>query len=81
MDQQVHVVANTQELQHSKGNFMQMTGHYLGMEVTLSRVIATWSCHIDRFERQYDKASARQRIFGADIVEIIHKRVQVFLHS
>ena len=34
-----------------------------------------------RFERQYDKAFARDPLFGADLMDRINKRVQVFLHS
>ena len=40
-----------------------------------------WPRHIDRFERQYDKAFARDPLFGADLMDSIHKHVQVFLHS
>ena len=40
-----------------------------------------WPLHIDRFKRQYDKAFARDTIFGADLMDRIDKRVQVFLHS
>ena len=40
-----------------------------------------WPRHIDRFERQYDKAFSRDPLFGADLMDRIHKRVQVFLHS
>ena len=41
----------------------------------------TWPRHIDQFERQYDKALAKDPIFGADFMDCIHKRVQLFLHS
>ena len=40
-----------------------------------------WPCHTDRFEQQYDKAFARDPIFGAELMDRIHKRVQVLLHS
>ena len=43
--------------------------------------MATWPRHINRFERQYDKDFVGHRLFGSDIVDRIHKRVQVFLHS
>ena len=43
--------------------------------------MATLTCHIDRFEGQYNKAFAVHRLFRADIVDRIHKQVQVFLHS
>ena len=43
--------------------------------------MGSWPHYIDRFDRQYDKAFARDPIFGADLMDRIHKRVQVFLHS
>ena len=45
--QRVHVVATTQEFQHSTQNFVQMTGDYLGAEGPLSRAMVTLPCHID----------------------------------
>ena len=66
--QRVHVVTNTQELRHSTRNFMRMTGGYLGNEGTLSCAMAIWSCNIDLFEMQYNKAFAGSPFFGADIV-------------
>ena len=44
-------------------------------------MMASWPRHIDRFERQYDKDFSRDPLFGADLMDRIHKRVQVFLHS
>ena len=44
-------------------------------------MMASWPRHIDRFKRQYDKAFARDPLFGEDLMDRIHKRVQVFLHS
>ena len=41
----------------------------------------SWPRHIDRFELQYDKDFARDPIFGTDLMDRIHKRLQVFLHS
>ena len=81
LDQCVHVVAMTQELCHSTRNFVRMTWYYPGMEGPFSRALATWPCHIDFFKRQYDKAFAGHRLFGLEIVDRIHKHVQVFLHS
>ena len=43
--------------------------------------MAIWSCHIDCFKSQYYKALAGHRLFVADTVERIRKRVQVLLHS
>ena len=40
-----------------------------------------WPPHIDRFERKYDKAFVKDPLFRADLMDRIHKRVQVFLHS
>ena len=37
--------------------------------------------HIGRFGWQYDKASAKDPLFGEDLVDMIHKYVQVLLHS
>ena len=80
LDQHVHVVKTNQELCHSTRNFVQITKDYLGAEGPLSRAMATWPLHIDRLGRQYDKSFAGHRIFGADIVDWIHKQLQVFLH-
>ena len=44
-------------------------------------LMALWLRHIDRFEQQYEKAFARYPLFGADLMDRIYKRVQVFLHS
>ena len=44
-------------------------------------MMASWPRHIDLFERQYDKAFSRDPLFGSDLMDRIHKRVQVFLHS
>ena len=41
----------------------------------------TWPHHIDHFESQYNKAFAKDPLFGADLINRIHKRVRVFLHS
>ena len=39
-----------------------------------------WPPHIDHFEQQYNKSLARDPLFGAYLMDRIHKRVQVFLH-
>ena len=44
-------------------------------------MMASWPRHIERFERQYDKDFSRDPLFGADLMDRIHNRVQVFLHS
>ena len=60
---------------------MKLAGDYLGEYNPICLSMRTWPCHIDRFGRQYDKASAKDPLFGADLMDRIHKRVQVFLHS
>ena len=42
--------------------------------------MATWSCHISRLERKYDKEFSKYPIFRADLVDSMNKQVQVFLH-
>ena len=81
LDQRVHVLTSTQELRHLTRNFVTLAGDYLGEESSICLSMGTWPHHIDRFERQYDKAFARDTLFEADFMDRIHKRVQVFLHS
>ena len=59
---------------------MKLVGDYLGEEIPICFLMQTWPHHIDHFERQYDKALARDPLFGAYLMGRIHKRVQVFLH-
>ena len=80
LDQRFHVVAKPQELRHITQNFVQLTKDYFCTELPLSQAMVTWPCHIGLFERQYNKAIAVDLLFGADIVDIIQNRVQVFLH-
>ena len=81
LDQRVHVITSNQEIRHSTRNFVKLAGDYLGEGIPVCVSMALWPRHIDRFERQYDKAFARYPLFGADLMDIIHKLVQVFLHS
>ena len=81
LDQRFHVLASTQELRHSTQNFVNLAGDYLGEEIPICLSIGMWPRHIDRFSQEYDKAFARDPLFGADLMDRIHKRVQVFLHS
>ena len=60
---------------------MKLAGDYLGEEILICLLMGSWPHHIDRFERKYDKAFSRDYLFGADLIDQIHKRVQVFLHS
>ena len=41
----------------------------------------TWPYNIDRFKRKYNKAFAKDPLFGADLIDHIHEHVQVFLNS
>ena len=59
---------------------MRLSGDYMWNEGPLYQVMATWPCHIEYFERQYYKAFVGDRIFRADILDIIYKRVHIFLH-
>ena len=81
LDQRVHVIASTQELRHSTRNFVRLAGDYLGEGIPVSIMMELWPHHIDRFERQYEKAFSWDPLFGADLMDRIHKRVQIFLHS
>ena len=69
LDQQVHVVATTQEIRHSTRKFVRLTRDHLGTEGPLSQAMSTWPCHIDRFELQYEKAFSGDRIFYAYIAD------------
>ena len=60
---------------------MKLAGDYLGEESSIYLSMGTWPRQIDRFERQFDKAFARDSLFEADLMDWIHKRVQVFLNS
>ena len=60
---------------------MKLAGDYLGKESPIYLLMGTCPCHIDRFEQQYDKAFSMDPLFRADLMDRIHKRVQVFLHS
>ena len=80
LDQRVHMLTSTQELLYLMRNFVKLAGDYLGEGSPVCVSMAWWSRHIDRFEPQYDKAFARDPLFGADLMDHIHKLVQVFLH-
>ena len=81
LDQRVHVLTSTQELRHSTRNCVKLTGDYLGEGGPICILMALWPHHTDRFERQYEKAFARDPLFGTDLMSRIHKHVQVFIHS
>ena len=75
------MLTSTQELRHLMRNFLRLAGDYLREGITVCVMMALWPHHIDRFKRQYDKDFARDPLFGADLLDQIQKRVQVFLHS
>ena len=79
--QRVYVVTTTQELCHITINYVWIAGGYLGTDGPLRQAMSTWPFHIDRFELQFDKDFAGNRLFGSEIVDGIHKKVQVFIHS
>ena len=81
LNQRVHILASTQELSNSTRSFVKILGDYLGEEIPIYLSMGTWPCHIYRFERKYKKAFAKDPLFGEDFMDIIHKHVQVFLHS
>ena len=60
---------------------MKLAGDYLGEEISIYLPMGSWTCHIDLFERNYKKAFVRDPLLGADLMDRIHNRVQVFLHS
>ena len=81
LDQRFHVLTSTQELRHLTRNFVKLAGDYLGKESPIYLSMGRWPRHIDRFNQQYKKAFAMDPLFGADLMDRIHKYVQVFLHS
>ena len=58
---------------------MKLAGDYLGEKSPFCLSMGTWTSHIERFEQQYDKAFARDPLFGANLMDHIQKRVRVFL--
>ena len=77
--QQVHVVKKNQYLRNITRNLVCLTGDCLGGEGPLSQAVVLLPRHIDRFERKYDKAFTGDPLFRSDIVDRIHKWVQVLL--
>ena len=80
LDQRVHFLASTQDLRHLTRNFVKLEGDYLGEESLICLSMGTWPRHIERFECQYDKALEKDTLFGDDLMDRVHKHVQVFLH-
>ena len=63
----------SQELQHSTKNFVKIAGDCLVEETLLCRSMVTWPRHIEPFEQQYENAFTKDPLFGADLVDTIHK--------
>ena len=53
----------------------------MGDKGTLSHTMDTWSRPFEHFKRKYGKAFMGNPLFTANMVDRIHKRVQIFLHS
>ena len=75
------MLTSTQELRHSTRNFVKLAGDYLVEGSPVCVMMSFWLRHIDHFKWQYGKNFARDTLFRADLMDWIHKRVQVFLHS
>ena len=75
------MVTTSQELSHSTKKFVKLAGDYLGKEIPLCCSMETWPCHVDHFGWNYDNTFSKDSLFGADLTDRVHKRVQVFLHS
>ena len=75
------MLTSTQEPSRSTRNSVKLAVDYLGEGSPVCLSMASCPCHIDRFEQQYEKAFISDPLFGADLMDRIHKRVQVFLHS
>ena len=69
------MLKSTQELRNLTRNFVWLAGDYLGEGIPVCVMMASWPHHIDRFERQYNKDFSRDSLFGADLMDRIHKRV------
>ena len=81
LEQRFHVLASTQELRRLTRNFVKLVGYYLEEESPICLSIGMCPHHIDRFEPQCDKVFAKDPLFGEDLIDRIHRRIQVFLHS
>ena len=64
LDQRVHILTSTQYLCHLTRNFVKLAGYYLGEESPICLSVGTWPRHIDRFERKYNNAFARDPLCG-----------------
>ena len=60
---------------------MQVAGDYFGFGGPLIHKMAMRPLHIGHFGQEYEKAFYRDRLFRADLVDLIQKHVQGFLYS
>ena len=51
----------------------------MGGDIPIYLSMEMWPRHIKKFEWQYKKAFSKDPLFGAGLIESIHKWVQVFL--
>ena len=72
------MLTSNQEMRHLTRNFVKLAGNYRVEGSPVCVLIAPWPRHIGRLKRQYDKDFARDPLFGADLMDRIHKRVQMF---
>ena len=76
VDQRVHALTSTQELRQLPRTYVKLSGGYLGEESPICLSMGTWPCHIDHFERQYDKAFTRNPLLWEDLMDRIHRILQ-----
>ena len=58
---------------------MRVDGDYLGDEGSLSRAMAMWPRHIERFKRKYDNTFVGN-FFRVEIIGRILKRMHILLN-
>ena len=75
------MVTTSQEIWHNTENLVKLSKEYLGEKILLCCSMATFPCHIVCFELKYDKDFSKDPIFRVDVINSIHKQVQLFLHS
>ena len=76
----VHTTTFTKDLFHKTQKFVEVAGDCLILEFPPRRSMATWTCHIDCYYQQYYNAFAPNAPFRADLLNQVHKQVQVLLH-
>ena len=68
-------------LKHTFKNFYSLTKVLFGLDALLTQALAVLYNHIHQFEIQYTKCFQQNWWFGASIIDRVHVRVQMFLHS